>query len=205
MIALLQNYDQGTFLAYTERMAASPSRASQGASGFTLVELMIVVAILGILAAVAIPAYIGYVRRSKTSEATSNLNMLFKGAATYYEQERTGGGLTATASFYCTVASIAMAPADPGIQKQHMNFPGNATEWSALGFSEADYIYFGYEVVSAGGSCGNTASDTTIYTFAAEGDLDGDDVNSRFELAVGSDAGNTLYHARGFYVQHELE
>lgn len=205
IFVVFEKDDQGTILAYAERMAAPPSRSHASIGGFTLVELMIVVAILGILAAVAIPAFIGYVRRSKISEAASNVNMLFKGAASYYEQERTGGGLTSTASFYCTVGSVAMAPADPGLQKQHMNFPAEAPEWSALGFSEADYVYFGYAVVSAGGSCGNSVNDTTIYTFVAEGDLDDDDVNSRFELAVGSDANNTLYHARGFYVQNELE
>ena len=54
------------------------------ARGFTLIELMITVAILGILAAIAIPAYSGFVARSKTAEASTNLGVLFKTAAAYY-------------------------------------------------------------------------------------------------------------------------
>lgn len=57
--------------------------------GFTLIELMIVVVIIGILSSVAMPAYDNYVRKGKRGEGISAIQMILEAQERYYADHRT--------------------------------------------------------------------------------------------------------------------
>jgi type II secretion system protein G len=57
--------------------------------GFTLIEIMIVVAIIGVLAAIAIPMFMAEARKAKTTEAVVNLQKLARNATTYFAENGT--------------------------------------------------------------------------------------------------------------------
>jgi type IV pilus assembly protein PilE len=78
-------------------------KAIRHAAGFTLIELMIVVVIVAILAAIGIPSYADYVRRGKIAEATSNLSAMRVKLEQFFQDNRTYVGA-------CTAGTLAPLP-----------------------------------------------------------------------------------------------
>ena len=186
------------------RMSTDRSRRR---AAFTLIELMIVVVILGVLAAIGIPSFMSYVRRAKSSEATAMLSSMYALASSLFVSERTGQGTQSLVVTSCVAEPNTLTPGSPAADKQlFTGGPG----FNQLGFRIADYVYFGYGLQSIGNAGGitcftDTSAYPSIYTFTAQGDLDGDGERSTFELAVGSDSSHQLFHAKGIYIADDNE
>jgi type IV pilus assembly protein PilA len=73
--------------------------------GFTLIELMMVVAIIGILAAVALPAYQDYTKRSKMAEVILAASLCRTTITEVYQSVASSGSLPSAGSWGCEVAS----------------------------------------------------------------------------------------------------
>ena len=64
-------------------------RSPSARGGFTLIELMIVVAIVGVLAAIAIPTYMAYMVKSKQAEAYTTLGAVYANQVVYFSENST--------------------------------------------------------------------------------------------------------------------
>ena len=178
-------------------------------AGFTLIELMIVVAILGILAAVAIPAFTKYVRQARTSEAVMNIEKIEKGARVYYMSEshfrnRLGDEII-SARFPAKDGGYDPTPGNNACCGQSGNQcasdPTNWDKpvWTSLNFAVADPHYYWYNFNSVGLGVG------AAFTAAAFGNLDCDQAYSTFERACGIATNGELVCSAGIYIARETE
>lgn len=130
---------------------------------------MIVVVIMGILAAVALPAFTRYIKRSRASEASTMLSAIYRLQVVYFENQHERSA-TGVGSSFCT------APAMPSTAPTGHKYPANPlawtsnAPWAALGFSLDGPHWYQY---SSPGSA-------TSFAATANGDLDGDGIQSTY-------------------------
>ena len=153
-------------------------RSKQG--GFTLIELMIVVAIIGILAAVAIPAFMDYMKKGKSSEAELQLAKIRTNAKTAYSVDSTVPAVTAPVTPGTTCCTQ-----DAGGKKKCLVDATNwqTPAWRALDFQMDEQFYFQYQYTGA----------AAAYTAVATGDLDCDGTPIAYTLTGSAPDGNPSY------------
>ena len=168
--------------------------------GFTLIELMIVVAIIGILAAVAIPAFLRFVRKSRTSEAPVSLKAISTGAVAWFNDEHSDTAGDPLARHFPHNASPNSVPTSASSTTSPTNAPCNGTTasatasatagalykknttlwdqapWKHLKFGVTKAHYYQYSYATAG------TDQNAKFTASAAGDLDCDGTTSSYRV-----------------------
>jgi type IV pilus assembly protein PilA len=136
----------------------------KGKKGFTLIELMIVVAIIGILAAIAIPNFLRFQAKSKQSEAKTNLGGIFTAQIAFFGDN----------NFFGNFDQIAWAPT--GTTRYYFDSGTDNTTGAA---SPQDYrgtVYTGYSAMA-----GLSHGDNT-FVIGASANIDTDATQDRWSV-----------------------
>lgn len=138
------------------------SIAERRKDGFTLIELMIVVSIIGILATVAIPSFLRYQNRARRAEAYSNLAGLAKTQKAYFSEF---GRFVGAEMVPSTATGV-----DPSAELRDSSTI--AAEFSGIGWFPQGNVYYDYDTNT--GSFSGSCNCDSCFTATAYGDVDGD-------------------------------
>lgn len=151
--------------------------------GFSLIELMIVIVIIGILSAIAIPNYIKYVRSSRTAEAKTNVNAIAQYNEQYYSENN-------------RYASATLNPTPVPSSGNTLPFVTNASDWVEMGaiFTNNTELRFSY-LAFAGQFTANgaDASGTGFFGYTDSFDLDSIATTSGETCSTVSDPGSAQH------------
>lgn len=172
--------------------------------GFTLVELMVVVAIIGVLASVAVIAFGRYVKRARVTEAAPNLKKIFDGARGYYEKgpvirrnnkvlkHKFPNNTSLTPGVRCCKQTSGACTDAGGTNWAHAT-------WQVIGFEISDPHRFRYRFRQSG------RDQNAKFTAGAYADLDCDNQRSTFERTGTVDSQGRVVGAASLFIDRENE
>ncbi|MEZ4333515.1 MAG: prepilin-type N-terminal cleavage/methylation domain-containing protein [Myxococcota bacterium] len=158
-----------------------PGKSVSRSRGFTLIELMIVVAILGILASVAIPSFINYQLSSKRTEAYANLASLAKAQKAYFAEFNEFVPALVEPSTTLSVNPTSVTRSKAAL----------ATSFATVGWVPDGDVFFDYDTATPDQPWSGTCTCVeACFTATAYGDLDGDGTMSAMVFSHPDALGN---------------